>query len=107
MIPKDGSAKQLKLLLRKRHVATWFFYPNLMLCFRQALGDDRRVESINYERGINICKRILATAQKDPTVEVHGSMINELAKENDLTNFFKGEKKIVLGVGSWVNRKWK
>ena len=98
MIPKDGTAKQLKIFSRRKHISTWVFFPNLMLCFRQSPNNGKQVKCISYERGLNICRRILTTAQNDPTIQVKGSMIDELQKENNITNLLKGEKKIVLGV---------
>ena len=96
MTNTNGSMKELKIFTKKngytRRISTWRFFPNLRFCVR-LMGQDW--EDFEYERGIQICKRVMNTAKADRSIRLTGTMIGELEKEDKVSKLFNGEK-IVL-----------
>lgn len=93
----DGKMKELKIFVKQnriqRRISTWKFLPNLGLCFRMNGSDIW--EEFEYKRAMQVCKRVLNTAKNDQSIQLTGTMINELEKENRVNKLFGGEK-IVL-----------
>lgn len=52
-------------------------------------------ENFEYERGMQICKRVMNTAKTERSILLQGTMIDELEKEDKVAKLFSGEK-IVL-----------
>ncbi|MCK4528220.1 hypothetical protein KAW18_12685 [candidate division WOR-3 bacterium] len=97
MITDNGKMKELKIFIKKsgiqKRISTWRFFPNLGFCFRMN-GQDW--ENFEYERGMQICKRVMNTAKTERSILLQGTMIDELEKEDRVSKLFSGEK-IVLG----------
>lgn len=97
MANNNNKMKELKILVSKngiqRRISTWRFFPNLKFCVRMN-GQDW--ENFEYERGMQICKRVMNTAKVDRSIQLRGSMIDELEKEDKVSKLFSGEK-IILG----------
>ena len=93
----NGSMKELKIFVQRngsqKRVSIWRFFPNLDVCFRTN-GYDWK--GFNYDQAMRICKRIMNAAKTDRSIQLRGTMIDELEKENKVSKLFSGEK-IVLG----------
>ena len=89
--------KELKIFVQRdgiqKRISSWKFFPNLSFCFRMN-GEDW--EDFEYERGMQICKRVMSTAKTERNIRLQGSMIDELEKEDRVSKLFSGEK-IILG----------
>ena len=88
--------KELKIFVSKngiqKRISSWKFFPDLSCCFRMN-GEDW--ENFEYERGMQICKRVMSTAKTERNIRLQGSMINELEKEDNVSKLFSGEKIIL------------
>jgi len=93
----DGKMKELKIFVKRnrvqKRISTWKFLPNLGFCFRMNGSDVW--EEFDYERAVRICKRVMSTAKNDQSIQLTGTMIHELEKEDRVNKLFGGEK-IVL-----------
>ena len=93
----ENTMKELKILVAKngstRRISTWRFFPNLGFCFRMN-GQDW--EDFEYDRALQICRRVMNAAKSDNTIQLKGTMIDELEKEDKVAKLFQGEK-IILG----------
>ena len=96
MTNDNGKMKELKIFVQRngiqRRVSTWRFFPNLGFCFRMN-GQDW--EDFEYERGMRICKRVMSTAKTERSIQLRGTMIDELEKEDRVNKLFSGEKIIL------------
>ena len=97
MINNNESIKELKIFVKRngsqRQVSTWRFFPNLGFCFRT---NGYNWESFDYSQAMQICKRVMNTAKSDRSIQVRGTMIDNLEKEDKVSKLFSGEK-IILG----------
>ena len=93
----SGKMKELKIFIRRdgisKRISTWRFFPNLRFCVRL---DGSDWEDYEYERGMQICKRVMKTAKTERSIQLSGTMIDELQKEDNVSKLFSGEK-IILG----------
>jgi len=93
----NGSIKELKISVQRdgsqKRVSTWKFFPNLGFCFRTSGYNWKDFE---YDQAMKICKRIMNAAKTDRSIQLTGTMIDELEKEDRVSKLFSGEK-IVLG----------
>jgi len=98
----DGKRKELRVFIvsgeRQKQVSRWIFLERLRFCFKIADGN---YQSVPYDKGMEICRRIVTKAIKSEksessTIKVVGSMVEELQKEGMVSELFK-EGKIVLG----------
>ena len=96
MVNNSGKMKELKIFIKKngisKRISTWRFFPNLRFCVRLDGSDWKDYE---YERGLQICKRVMKTAKTERSIQLSGTMIDELQKEDNVSKFYSGEK-IVL-----------
>jgi len=76
--------------------ASWIFLMNLERCFKIS-DHGQKIHEFDFNRGLELMKRIQASAKKYPYITLSGNMINEIAKEDQITHLFKGGK-ISLGV---------
>ena len=92
-----GSIKELKIFVQRNgsqeRVSTWKFFPNLGFCFRTS---GYNWKDFKYDQGMKICRRVMNAAKTDHNIQLSGTMINELEKEDKVSKLFSGEK-IVLG----------
>ena len=97
MASNSGKMKELKIFIKQngiqKRISTWRFFPNLRFCVRL---DGSDWEDYDYERGMQICKRVMKTAKTERSIHLQGSMIDELEKEDRVSKLFNGEK-IILG----------
>jgi len=95
MMNSNDSRKELRVFIDGQQVSRWIFLERLRLCFRFKANNGGEWQNIEYDRGIEICKRIVANAGNN-SVKVEGSLVEELQKETMVSELFK-EGKIVLG----------
>ena len=92
----NGSMKELKIFVQRngiqKRISTWRFFPNLGFCFRM---NGQSWEDFEYERGMQICKRVMNTAKNERSIQLRGTMIDELEKEDKVSKLFSGEKIIL------------
>lgn len=88
----DNPTKELSISVNDQNVATWRFFPELGYCFRQ---QQNKWEEMDYNFGLSICKRVMNASKTDNSIHVKGSMIDELDKNNMVSNLFNGEKIIL------------
>lgn len=88
----NDSAKELSIFVNDQNVATWRFFPKLGYCFRQ---QQNKWEEREYNFGLRICKRVMNASKTDNPIHVKGSMIDELNKNDMVSNLFNGEKIIL------------
>ena len=92
----NNTTKELSIFIKNRDtlkkLSTWRFFPNLGFCFKFY---DNRWKEIEYNKGLNICKRVMNASKSDNSIHVKGSMIDELDKDNMISELFKGEKIIL------------
>lgn len=97
MTNNDGKMKELKIFVKRnriqKRISTWRFFPNLGFCFRMNGSDSW--EEFDYERALHICKRVMVTAKTDRSIQLSGTMIDELEKEDRVSKLFNGEKIIL------------
>lgn len=97
MINNNGLMKELKIFVQKngsqRRISTWRFFPNLGYCFRT---NGYNWEDFEYDQAMQICKRVMNAAKSDRSIQLSGTMIDELEKEDRVSKLFSGEK-VVLG----------
>lgn len=96
MANNNSSMKELKIFIKRngiqKRISTWRFFPNLRFCVRLDGSDWKDFE---YDRGMQICKRVMNTAKTERSIQLRGTMIDELEKEDNVSKLFSGEK-IVL-----------
>ena len=92
----NGKMKELKIFVQKngiqKRISTWRFFPNLNFCVRM---NGENWEDFEYERGMQICKRVMSTAKTDRSIQLRGTMIDEIEKEDKVSKLFSGEKIIL------------
>ena len=92
----NDSAKELSISISDqgvlKNVSTWRFFPKLGYCFRQ---QQNKWEEMDYNFGLSICKRVMNASKTDNSIHVKGSMIDELNKNDMVSNLFNGEKIIL------------
>jgi len=92
----NNKTKELNMYVEKnasmRRVSTWIFLLNLGFCFRT---NGYNWKNLDYKRGVKMCKRVMNAAKSDNTIQLRGTMIDELEKEDRVDKLFSGEK-IVL-----------
>ena len=97
MINNNGSMKELKIFLQRngsqKRISTWRFFPNLGFCFRT---NGYGWKDLEYGQAMRICKRVMNAAKSDRSIQLRGTMIDDLEKEDKVSKLFSGEK-IVLG----------
>jgi len=91
----SNARKELRVFVGDEQVSRWVFLQNLGLCFRIS-PNNGGWKDIDYERGIEICKRIISQAANNSDIKVVGSMVDELRHETMVSELFK-EGKIILG----------
>ena len=91
----NDSRKELRVFVNNQQVSRWIFLQELRLCFK-LVANDGGWQNINYERGMEICKRIILQATNNSDIKVTGSLVDELRHETMISELFK-EGKIVLG----------
>ena len=91
----NDSRKELRVFVNNQQVSRWIFLQKLRLCFK-LVANDGGWQNINYERGMEICKRIILQATNNSDIKVTGSLVDELRHETMVSELFK-EGKIVLG----------
>jgi len=91
----NDSRKELRVFVNNQQVSRWIFLEKLRLCFK-LVANDGGWQNINYERGMEICKRIILQATNNSDIKVTGSLVDELRHETMISELFK-EGKIVLG----------
>ena len=95
MMNSNDSRKELRVFVNNQQVSRWIFLEKLRLCFK-LVANDGGWQNINYERGMEICKRIILQATNNSDIKVTGSLVDELRHETMISELFK-EGKIVLG----------
>jgi len=95
MMNSNDSRKELRVFVNNQQVSRWIFLQKLRLCFK-LVANDGGWQNINYERGMEICKRIILQATNNSDIKVTGSLVDELRHETMISELFK-EGKIVLG----------
>ena len=95
MMNSNDSRKELRVFVNNQQVSRWIFLQKLRLCFK-LVANDGGWQNINYERGMEICKRIILQATNNSDIKVTGSLVDELRHETMVSELFK-EGKIVLG----------
>jgi len=97
MINNNGSMKDLKIFVQRngvqKRISTWKFFQNLGFAFWMNGSDKKEFE---YKQAMQICKRVFNVAKTDQSIQLRGTMIDELEKEDKVAKLFQGEK-IVLG----------
>lgn len=97
MTNNNGSMKELKIFVNKngsqKRISTWRFFPKLGFCFRT---NGYGWKGFEYDQAMKICNRVMNAAKSDRNIQVKGTMIDELEKEDKVSKLFSGEK-IVLG----------
>jgi len=91
----SNARKELRVFVGDEQVSRWIFLEKLRLCFK-LVPNDGGWQNINYERGMEICKRIILQATNNSDIKVTGSLVDELRHETMISELFK-EGKIVLG----------
>jgi len=91
----NNGRKELRVFVNNQQVSRWIFLEKLRLCFK-LVANDGGWQNINYERGMEICKRIILQATNNSDIKVTGSLVDELRHETMISELFK-EGKIVLG----------
>ena len=97
MINNNGSMKELKIFVNQngsqKRVSTWRFFPNQCICFRT---NGCGWQDFAYDQGMKICRKVMNAAKTDRNIQLGGTMIDELEKEDRVSKLFSGEK-IILG----------
>ena len=107
-----GSKRDLKVSVMKngflRPISRWVFFPPFGVCFKL---NGNGWEEVEYEDAIGICERVILNSQKDPNINVKGSMLRELRVnvkksrraeilDEKLSTLMSGEK-VVIGGLEW------
>jgi len=96
MTNNNDKMKELKIYVQRndslKRISTWRFFPNLGFCFRMNGYD---WEDFEYEKALEICKRVMITAKANQSIQLRGTMIDELEKEDKVSKLFQGEKIIL------------
>ena len=95
MMNNGDSKKELRVFINGEQVTRWIFLERLRLCFRFKANNGGEWQNIEYDRGIEICKRIVANASNN-SVKVEGSLVEELQRESMISKLFS-ERKVVIG----------
>ena len=87
MMNSNDSRKELRVFVNNEQVSRWIFLEKLRLCFK-LVANDGGWQNINYERGMEICKRIILQATNNSDIKVTGSLIDELRHETMISELF-------------------
>ena len=91
--------KELRVFIisgeKRKQVSRWIFLKKLRFCFKIADGN---WQSIPYDKGIEICRRIVSKGSKDSAIKVVGSMVEELQKEEMVSELFDKGRIVIGGV---------
>ena len=98
---EDNNRKELRVYIGSNQgeqelLSRWIFLERLRLCFRFKANNGGEWQNIEYDRGLEICKRIAMNAGDN--VKVSGSLVEELQKEAMVSELFS-KGKIVIGMG--------
>ena len=91
----NNSRKELRVFINGEQVTRWIFLERLRLCFRFKANNGGEWENIEYERGFEICKRIIMNTGNN-NVKVEGSLVEELQRESMVSKLFS-EGRVVIG----------
>ncbi|RLC62585.1 MAG: hypothetical protein DRI01_06655 [Chloroflexi bacterium] len=83
----SNARKELRVFVGDEQVSRWIFLQNLGLCFR-ITANDGGWKDIDYERGVEICRRIVSRAMSSNDIKVSGSMVDELRNETMVSELF-------------------
>jgi hypothetical protein len=97
-MPRDSKDLTLVVWVHSRPLSVWRFLPRLCICFRKANGDGWK--SVDYDRALSVCKRIIERSRSDygNDVTVRGTLVDYLlSEENRVCSLMRGEKVTLFG----------
>lgn len=93
----DEKRKELRVILSGREVSRWIFLERLRFCFKFS-SETGTWRTVPYSKGLEICRRIISRATTNSDISVVGSMVEDLRKDEMVSQLFDKGRLVIGGV---------